>query len=84
MRLTSPHVGHQNDILTHRYTRICRSEGMFGRSGHQSGHMGLRTPVLIPKLLDLLWFGILMDRTVLSLESYCNASSSSTDPITLH
>ena len=71
------------DILTHRYTRICGSEGMFERSGHQSGHTGLRTPVLIPKLSDLLRSGILMDRTVLSPESYCNAGSSSTDPITL-
>ena len=83
MRLTSPHVGHQNDILTHRYMWICRSEGMFKRSGHQSGHTGLRAPVLIPKLPDLLQSGILMDRTVLSPESYCNAGSSGTDPITL-
>ena len=71
------------DILTHRYTRICGSEGMFERLGHQSGHTGLWTPVLIPKLPDLLRSGILMDRTVLSPESYCNAGSSSTDPITL-
>ena len=83
MRLTSPHVGHQNDILTHRYTQICRSEGMFERLGHQSGHMGLQTPVLIPKLPDLLWSRILMDWTVLSPESYCNAGLSGTDPITL-
>ena len=71
------------DILTHRYTQICGSEGMFERSGHQSGHTGLRTPVLIPKLPDLLRSGILMDRTVLSPESYCNADSSGTDPIML-
>ena len=83
MRLTSPHVGHQNDILTHRYMWICGSEGMFERSGHQSGHTSLQTPVLIPKLLDLLRSGILMDQTVLSLESYCNAGLSGTDPITL-
>ena len=56
---------------------------MFERSGHQSGHMGLWTPVLIPKLPDLLQSGILMDRTVLCLESYCNAGSSDTDPIIL-
>ena len=56
---------------------------MFKRLGHQLGHMGLRTPVLIPKLLDLLQSGILMDWTVLSPESYCNAGSSGTDPITL-
>ena len=72
------------NILTHRYTRICGSEGMFERSGHQLGHTGLRTPVLIPKLPDLLRSGILMDRTVLSPKSYCNAGSSGTDPITLH
>ena len=71
------------DILTHRYTQICGSEGMFERSGHQSGHMGLRILVLIPKLPNLLRSGILMDRTVLSPESYCNAGSSGTDPITL-
>ena len=71
------------DILTHRYTRICGSERMFKRSGHQSGHTGLRTPVLIPKLPDLLWSGILMDQTVLSPGFYCNAGSSGTDPITL-
>ena len=57
---------------------------MFERLGHQSGHTGLQTPVLIPKLPDLLWFGILMDWTVLSLKSYCNAGSFGTDPITLH
>ena len=73
-----------SDILTHRYTWICRSGGMFERSGHQSGHTGLRTPVLIPKLPDLLQSGILMDWTVLSPESYCNAGSSDTDPVTLH
>ena len=56
---------------------------MFERSGHQSGHTGLRTPVLIPKLSDLLRSGILMDWTVLSPESYCNAGSSGTDPIML-
>ena len=37
------------DILTHRYTQICGLEEMFERSGHQLGHTGLRTPVLIPK-----------------------------------
>ena len=77
------HAVQYGDILTHRYTRICGSEGMFERSGHQSGHTGLQTPVLIPKLPDLLWSGILMDRTVLSPESYCNAGLSGTDPITL-
>ena len=71
------------DILTHRYTQICGSEGMFKRSGHQLGHTGLWTLVLIPKLPDLLWSRILMDRTVPSPESYCNAGSSGTDPITL-
>ena len=88
--LLNPLLGHSQhlisliaDILTHRYTWICGSEGMFERSGHQSGHTSLQTPVLIPKLPDLLWSRILMDWTVLSLESYCNASSSGTDPITL-
>ena len=71
------------DILTHRYMRICRSEGMFERSGHQSGHTGLRTPVLISKLPDLLRSRILMDWTVLSPESYCNAGLFGTDPIML-
>ena len=72
-----------SDILTHRYMQICGSEEMFERLGHQLGHTGLRTPVLIPKLPDLLQSRILMDRTVLSLESCCNAGSSGTDPITL-
>ena len=36
------------DILTRRYTWICGSEGMFERLGHQSGHTGLWTLVLIP------------------------------------
>ena len=63
--------------------QICGLEEMFERSGHQSGHTGLRTPVLIPKLSDLLRSGILMDQTVLSPESYCNAGSSGTDPIML-
>ena len=57
---------------------------MFERLGHQSGHTGLWTLVLIPKLPDLLRSGILMNRTVLSPGSYCNAGSSGTDPITLH
>ena len=63
--------------------QICGSEGMFERSGHQLGHTGLRTPVLISKLPDLLQSGILIDRTVLSPESYCNAGLFGTDPITL-
>ena len=51
--------------------------------GAPVGHTGLRTPVLILTRPDLLRSGILRDRTVLSLESYCTTGPSGTDPITL-
>ena len=71
------------DILNHGYMRNTRVGRDVREVGAPVGHTGLRTPVLILTRPDLLWSGILMDRTVLSPEFYCTTGPSGTDPITL-